>query len=95
MGKKAPHVETKIGDWVLSMEFGNQELDRSTKTVFFVYVDNVDAAYKRALERGAISISQPQDKRYDERSAKVKDLLGNTWRLYTFKNRPWHTDDPA
>ena len=41
-------------------------------------VEDVDAAYKRALECGATSLAEPEDKPYDERSAGVQDTFGNT-----------------
>lgn len=44
----------------------------------FVYVDNCDLAYQKALERGAESIMPPADQSYG-RSAGIKDPFGNTW----------------
>jgi PhnB protein len=47
-------------------------------------VDDVDAAYERAVEAGAQSLAEPEDKPYDERSAGVKDSFGNTWWIATY-----------
>ena len=44
----------------------------------FVYVENCDQAYQKALEKGAESIMPPADQSYG-RSAGVKDPFGNTW----------------
>lgn len=44
----------------------------------FVYVDNCDQAYRKALEKGAESIMPPADKSYG-RSAGIIDPFGNTW----------------
>jgi PhnB protein len=49
-----------------------------------VYVDDVDAAYQRALASGATSITAPEDKPYQERSAGVKDSFGNIWYIATY-----------
>ena len=48
-----------------------------------VYVDDVDAAYKRALEAGAITLRQPVDQLYGDRLGGVKDLAGNYWWIAT------------
>jgi PhnB protein len=52
-----------------------------------MWLKDVDAAYKRALECGATSLAEPEDKPYDERVAGVKDTFGNTWWISTFKKR--------
>jgi PhnB protein len=44
----------------------------------FVYVDDADTTYKKALDNNATSIQEPSDKEYG-RSCGVKDEFGNTW----------------
>lgn len=44
----------------------------------FVYVENCDDTYQKALDNGAESIMPPADQSYG-RSAGVKDTFGNTW----------------
>jgi PhnB protein len=44
----------------------------------FVYIDNCDEVYKKALENGAISIIEPNDQPYG-RTSGVIDPFGNTW----------------
>lgn len=39
----------------------------------------------RAMEIGARSVAEPEDKPYKERSAGVQDSFGNTWRMSTCK----------
>jgi PhnB protein len=48
-------------------------------------VEDVDAAYARALEAGGVSVAPPADKPYQERSAGVKDSFGNTWWISTYQ----------
>lgn len=44
----------------------------------FVYVDNADDTYKKALDAGATSITEPSDQSYG-RSGGVTDPFGNVW----------------
>ena len=78
------HVELKIGDAVVVLETGDPPLSFATPASVYVYVDDVDAAYKRAIAAGAQSIAAPEDKPYDERGAGVKDSFGNTWWIATY-----------
>jgi uncharacterized glyoxalase superfamily protein PhnB len=48
---------------------------------FYVYVDDVDAVYARALLAGAKSLSEPQDQFWGDRFAQVEDLDGYRWAL--------------
>ena len=50
-------------------------------TMFYVYVDDVDAWYRRALEAGATSIEAPALQPYGERRAAVRDRFDNQWYL--------------
>jgi uncharacterized glyoxalase superfamily protein PhnB len=74
----APSV-IEIGDSkVMISEVG----DRDIATAFlYVYVSDVTATYRRALERGATSIEQPFDTRYGDRRCMIKDQCGNTWQI--------------
>jgi len=49
----------------------------------YVYVEDVDAAYKRAIQSGATSVREPQDMFYGDRSAAVTDPFGNFWAIAT------------
>ena len=46
---------------------------------FYVFVQDADAVYQRALRAGAISLSAPANHSYGHRSGGVKDAWGNTW----------------
>ena len=52
-------------------------------TMFYLYVEDCDALYKRALSAGATSISEPQDQPYGDRSGGVIDPFGNKWYIAT------------
>jgi PhnB protein len=53
----------------------------------YVYVEDVDAVYGRAMQHGAKSIAPPEDKPYNERQAGFIDSGGNTWWVSTYKIR--------
>ncbi|KVC90079.1 glyoxalase [Burkholderia ubonensis] len=48
---------------------------------FYLYVDEVDATWQRALDAGAKSLSAPQDQFWGDRFAQVEDLDGYRWAL--------------
>jgi len=74
------HAELKIGDSVI-MTGDAGEL----RPMLYLYVDDVDAVFNKALESGATAIREPADQFYGDRSAQVKDPLGNIWFLATAK----------
>jgi PhnB protein len=49
----------------------------------YVYVEDVDAVYKRGLQAGATSVSEPKNQFYGDRSAAIRDSLGNVWGIAT------------
>ena len=85
--RRAAHVELKVGDSVLVVEAGEQlpgyEL---TKASIYVYVEDVDAVYKKAIEAGAETISEPEDQPYGERSCGF-NAFENTWWVSTCTSR--------
>lgn len=57
-------------------------------TMFYMYVPDCDAMYKKALKAGAESIRLPADQFYGDRSGAVRDKAGNQWFFATPKRRP-------
>ncbi|MEX0288511.1 MAG: VOC family protein [Flavobacteriaceae bacterium] len=49
------------------------------RTAFYLYVDDVDAVYHKAVEEGGEAILAPMDMDYDDRQAGIKDPAGNYW----------------
>ena len=47
----------------------------------YVYVDDADVAYERAIIAGALSIEPVWDTPYGERRGMVKDAWGNVWQI--------------
>ena len=51
----------------------------------YLYVDDIDATYRRALEAGAISLEEPTDVPYGDRRGMIEDPCGNVWQIATHK----------
>ena len=51
----------------------------------YLYVDDADAMYQRALEAGAVCLEEPADMPYGDRRAMVRDPCGNVWQIATHK----------
>jgi PhnB protein len=49
----------------------------------YLYVEDTDATYRRALDAGAVSLETPEDLPYGDRRAMVKDPCGNIWQIAT------------
>jgi len=71
----------KIGD-SLVMVSGVGARD-ATPGFLYLYVDDADATYQRALEAGAVSIEEPGDMPYGDRRGMVEDPFGNIWQIAT------------
>jgi PhnB protein len=51
--------------------------------VLFLYVEDADAVYKRALQAGGTSIQELKDQFWGDRAGAVKDDFGNVWWIAT------------
>jgi len=54
----------------------------------YVYVDDADQTYRRAVEAGAQSLKEPLDLAYGDRRGMVRDKWGNVWQIATHRTRP-------
>jgi uncharacterized glyoxalase superfamily protein PhnB len=76
------HAVIRVGDSVIEMGESHGKYERMP-TMFYLYVPNVDDAYRQAVAAGATSFQEPADQFYGDRSAGVTDAFGNTWYLAT------------
>ena len=96
MGDKIGHAEIKIGDShvMLSDEWPDMNLlgpaRRGGATAsLMVYVEDVDSAFKRAIDAGATKERDVQDQFYGDRSGSLIDPFGHRWTIST------HVEDVA
>jgi len=78
------HAEVRIGDSVVMMSEAGGEW-QPMPGAMYLYVNDIDTTYKRALQAGATSTMEPMDQFYGDRSAGVKDPSGNQWWIATHK----------
>jgi PhnB protein len=76
------HAEVQIGDSIIMLGPTSSTYGTAAATLY-VYVDDADARYQKALAAGATSISEPADQFYGDRHAGVKDTNGISWWIAT------------
>lgn len=72
-------TEVRIGDSLIMVSASGE---REVFPAFlYIYVDDVAAAYQRALSAGAATIEAPLDTPYGDRRAMVRDAFGNVYQI--------------
>jgi PhnB protein len=78
------HREMRIGNSMIMIgEGGPERVMPFRPAEFHVYVEDVDAAFQRALTAGATSLGEPAERPYGERAGFVRDAFGNHWFIAT------------
>ncbi|WP_244110077.1 VOC family protein [Burkholderia arboris] len=75
-------AEIRIGDSVVMIS-GGDGLRDAMPAFLYVYVEDTDSTYRRAIEAQALSLEAPADMPYGDRRAMVKDAWGNVWQIAT------------
>ena len=70
------HAVVRIGDSMVEVSDAPGE---PMPAALHMYVEDTDAAYRRAMEAGGTSLREPMTTFYGDRSAGVKDPGGNSW----------------
>jgi uncharacterized glyoxalase superfamily protein PhnB len=72
-------AEIRIGD---SLVMVTSAAERDLFPAFlYVYADDADRTYERALAAGAVVIEEPVDTPYGDRRAMVRDPFGNVFQI--------------
>jgi len=80
------HAEIKIGDsfvMLADMPDRSPTARGASTTAFVLYVDDVDSAFKKALDLGAKQVMPVEDKFYGDRMGTLTDPFGHEWSLGT------------
>lgn len=76
------HASVRLGDSAISM--GDPAPPwQPMLMLFYLYVEDCDGWYRRAMAAGASSIHEPRDESYGDRVAAITDPLGNQWYIGT------------
>jgi PhnB protein len=76
------HTTIKVGTSQLEMGEAHGPY-QPMKSMFYLYVPNVDDVYRTALAAGAKSMNEPADQPYGDRVGAVTDIFGNQWWIAT------------
>jgi PhnB protein len=72
----------KIGS---SMVMISEPVVRKPMPAFlYIYVDDADEKYRRAVDAGATSLEVPSNIPYGDRRGMVEDRWGNVWQIATY-----------
>jgi uncharacterized glyoxalase superfamily protein PhnB len=74
-------AELKIGDSIIMVS--DAGVREQMLSCLYVYVENADATWQRAVNAGALSLEAPSDMPYGDRRGMVQDRWGNTWQIAT------------
>ena len=72
-------AEMRIGDSIVMVTPADER--ELFPAFLYVYVDDPDLAYRRALDAGATSLEAPLDTPYGDRRAMVRDPFGNVFQM--------------
>lgn len=85
------HAEIQIGSSVVMIGEANLPIDTDpspnalggSPVSLFVYVENVDDVFRRAIDSGARAVSDPENHFYGDRVGTFDDPYGHRWNVAT------------
>jgi len=87
---KVGHAELQIGESVIMLADENPGMNiqgpksvGGTPVTIHVYVEDADAAFKRAVQAGAKGLREVEDQFYGDRSGQFEDPYGHRWNVAT------------
>jgi uncharacterized glyoxalase superfamily protein PhnB len=77
--------ELRIGDSLIMV--GSTVVREPMRAFLYVYLEDTDTAFRRAIDRGAQSLEEPHETPYGDRRAMVRDPWSNMWQIATHRGR--------
>jgi uncharacterized glyoxalase superfamily protein PhnB len=81
-GGMTMHAEVEIGDSHIMMGQASERA-KAMPAMLYLYVNDVDATYKQAIQAGGKSITEPTNMFYGDRSGAVGDPFNIQWWIAT------------
>lgn len=85
---KVVHAQLQIGTSRIMLGEA-RSADEVMQAMLYLYVEDCDALFKRAIAAGGTAIMEPMNMFYGDRSGGLKDAWGNQWWIAT------HVEDVA
>ncbi len=79
---KVMHATARIGDSIVMIADANEKM-AAMPCMLYLYVHDVDKVYQQAVKAGGLSLREPTDEFYGDRSAGIKDGWNNQWWIAT------------
>lgn len=79
---KISHATLKIGDSVIMISDASDAMP-AMPAALYLYVNDVDDNYRKAIQANAASLKEPATEFYGDRTSGVKDRWGNQWWIAT------------
>lgn len=87
---KVGHAELELGDSLLMVADEQPDMGMpgpravgGTPVQLHVYVEDADAVYDRAVQRGATALQAVEEQFYGDRSGRFEDPFGHCWSVAT------------
>lgn len=84
-GETVLHAMMRIGDSKIMLSDADEGVERGPSeyatTSFWVYVEDCDAVFRRAVEAGCTVVMPMEDQFWGDRMGKVRDPFGHCWAI--------------
>jgi uncharacterized glyoxalase superfamily protein PhnB len=76
---RAANIRIRIGTSTFMVSEAGDGAMKAMPGAYYIYVEDVDGTFEKAIASGAEKIFEPSDMPYLDRQAGVKDSSGNVW----------------
>lgn len=73
------NIRVRIGSSVFMISQAQHDSMKAMPGAYYIYADDVDETFERAIAHGAARIFDPTDMPYLDRQAGITDPFGNVW----------------
>lgn len=77
-GDRIRHAEVRIGSSMIMLSQGTADYP-PTHIHLYIYTEECDAMFERAVAAGGVVIMPMKDQEYGDRNGGLKDPVGNSW----------------